>query len=551
MPSQYSTNLEVLMRPNIKKELHVNFLQKIASKFYTVDSADGEIIGMNFSKDANSDLRTNVDLKLIVSKEEGEKPINRLADESWISTFVDVSVVYDENTYKIGRFVVNAPQSDYDAESNTLSLSCVDMMSKLTGMSGGVVDYARGTSIQIPKGENVRGVMIRILKRFRINDYDLDECRLKNGEIQPVPYDMEFETGTTAYEMLAALRDIMPNYAIYFNVDGVFCYKPIPVDETASVVLPYETLKDIVIQENVSVDYENVKNHIQVYGRTHSVGAFFPSDYAVKGTNGWSNGWQMLKRGRVYNGVTVEKNYLTCQISSSEIASFLPDQFLVGIVFPEEFRDINGDLFDSSNPSVISDNDGFFLFLDIVGADSVIYSTSGYIYDTSADYTNTPQSSQKLTTINSTYDGEPYYHVFLVRVYGATPTTTRHWFVDYGGLQAFAEARNRKPQSAFSIDKIGERTLVLTGGEYENILNDALAQERADIELYWKTNMQETVTLQTIPVPWLDVDTVITYKKHSTDAPIRYVVKSISCDYSDNSGAMTITAIKFYPYYSD
>lgn len=551
MPSQYSTNLEILKRPNIKKELHVDFLQKIASKFYTVDSADGEIVGMNFSKDANSDLRTNVDLKLVISKEEGEKPINRLADESWIATFVDVSVVYDENVYKIGRFVVNAPQSDYDAESNTLSLSCVDMMAKLTGMSGGVVDYARGTSIQIPKGENVRGVMIRILKRFGINDYDLDECRLKNGEIQPVPYDMEFETGTTAYEMLAALRDIMPNYAIYFNVDGVFCYKPIPVDETASVMLPYETLKDIVIQENVSVDYENVKNHIQVYGRTHSVGAFFPSDYAVKGENGWSNGWQMLKRGRVYNGTAVDRNYLTCQISSSEIASILPDQFLVGIVFPEEFRDINGNLFDSSNPSVISDSDGFFLFLDIVGADGSTYSSGGYIYDTSADYTNAPQNSQKLATINSMYDGEPYYHVFLVRVYNTTPTTTRRWFVDYGGLQAFAEARNKKPQSAFSIDKIGERTLVLTGGEYENILNDALAQERADIELYWKTNMQETVTLQTIPIPWLDVDTVITYKKHSTDAPIRYVVKSISCDYSDGSGAMTITAIKFYPYYSD
>lgn len=551
MPSQYSTNLEILRRPNIKKELHIDFLQKIASKFYTVDSADGEIIGMNFSKDANSDLRTNVDLKLVISKEEGEKPINRLADESWIATFVDVSVVYDENAYKIGRFVVNAPQSDYDAESNTLSLSCVDMMSKLTGMSGGVVDYARGTSIQIPKGENVRGVMISILKKFGINDYDLDECRLKNGEIQPVPYDMEFETGTTAYEMLAALRDIMPNYAIYFNVDGVFCYKPIPVDESASVMLPYETLKDIVIQESVSVDYENVKNHIQVYGRTHSVGAFFPSDYATYEDNDYSNGWYMLKRGRTYNGIVSDANYLTCKISSSEMASLLPDQFLVGVVFPEEFRDISGTLFNPSNPSIITDSEGFYLDLEIVGGDGITYSSGAYIYDTSADYVNSPQNAQKVTTINSIHDGVPYYHVFLVRVYEATPTTTRRWFVDYGGLQAFAEARNTKPQSAFSVDKIGERTLVLTGGEYENILNDALAQERADIELYWKTNMQETVTLQTIPIPWLDVDTVITYKKHRTDAPIRYVVKSISCDYSDNSGAMTITAIKFYPYYSD
>ena len=111
----------------------------------------------------------------------------------------------------------------------------------------------------------------------------------------------------------------------------------------------------------------------------------------------------------------------------------------------------------------------------------------------------------------------------------------------------FAESKNEAPQSAFSIDKIGEKTIVLTGGDYENIPSDTLAQERADIELYWRSNMQESITLETIPVPWLDVDTIITYSKKQESTPIKYIVKSISCDYTTGGATMSINAAKFYP----
>lgn len=547
------TDLEVLQSSQIEKTISVLFLQKNGGIIAPIGSADGDFISLNFSKDANSDLRTNVDLSMVVRDSDNAKDIKRVADEGWINVFVDVIVTYTvsdgAHNYKIGRFIVNAPQSSYSAEEDTLSLSCVDLMAQLTGMRGGVVDYERGSTIRIPKGENVRKSMITVLKRFGIIDYDLDECLNSNGEIQPVPYDLEFETGTTGYDMLTALRDVMPNYAIYFDNNGIFCYKPIPTDETVPVVLPYVDLGKLVISEQVSVDYESIKNHVQVYGKSHDCAIFLPPDYNVSPGNSFTSGWTMWKRGRTYNDIyTPTKNLLDCSIAFQGDL-YLPDQFLVGLQFPREFRDINNELFDAGSPSLIQDERGFSISITLHNSNTAVQS-SGYLYEVGADYVGLGDLSDvpKVTTLSSTDTGTStgnlLYYVFLVRTDEFLGT---HWFVNYGQQQVFAESKNEAPQSAFSIDKIGEKTIVLTGGDYENIPSDTLAQERADIELYWRSNMQESITLETIPIPWLDVDTIITYSKKQESTPIKYIVKSISCDYTAGGATMSINAAKFYP----
>lgn len=553
------TDLEVLQSSQIEKTISVLFLQKNGDIIAPVGSADGDFISLNFSKDANSDLRTNVDLSMVVRDSDNANNIKRVADEGWINVFVDVIVTYTvsdgAHNYKIGRFIVNAPQSSYSAEEDTLSLSCVDLMAQLTGMRGGVVDYERGSTIRIPKGENVRESMIGILERFGIVDYDLDECLNSGGEIQPVPYDLEFETGATGYDMLTALRDVMPNYAVYFDNNGVFCYKPIPTDETVPVVLPYVDLGKLVVSEQVSVDYESIKNHVQVYGKSHDCAIFLPSDYNASPSNPFTAGWTMWKRGRTYNGIfTPQNNILQCSIAYDNPVD-LPDQFLVGVQFPREFRDINNELFDVNSPSMIHDEKGFLINIDLYNSNLSIES-GGFLYEVGADYTdyagsqNIPKVTILSSTDTGTASGTLLYYVFLVRSQEvASPSGYQnvHWFVNYGQQQVFAESKNEAPQSAFFIDKIGEKTIVLTGGDYENIPSDTLAQERADIELYWRSNMQESITLETIPIPWLDVDTIITYSKRQESTPTKYIVKSISCDYTTGGATMSINAAKFYP----
>lgn len=557
------TDLEVLQSSQIEKTISVLFLQKNGDIIAPIGSADGDFISLNFSKDANSDLRTNVDLSMVVRDSDNANDIKRVADEGWINVFVDVIVTYTvsdgAHNYKIGRFIVNAPQSSYGVEEDTLSLSCVDLMAQLTGMRGGVVDYERGTTIRIPKGENVRESIISVLNRFSIVDYDLDECLNSDGEIQPVPYDLEFETGATGYDILTALRDIMPNYAIYFDSNGVFCYKPIPTDETVPVVLPYVDLGKLVVSEQVSVDYESIKNHIQVYGKSHDCAIFVPGDYAATPSSFDSAGWSLYKEGRIYDGETYNRTELGCVVPGlSQIAVYhetpsisywaVPDNVLIGLQLPAQIKDVNGQVFEPLNPSTINSSDGIYISLS-----DGIATVSGYLYAFEGQYyawSNLP-NSLKITFLSSTDTGQAngvqIYYVFGIRSDTISSTTPNEWFVNYGQQQVFAESKNEAPQSAFSIDKIGEKTIVLTGGDYENIPSDTLAQERADIELYWRSNMQESITLETIPIPWLEVDTIITYSKKQESTPIKYIVKSISCDYTTGGATMSINAAKFYP----
>lgn len=49
------------------------------------------------------------------------------------------------------------------------------------------------------------------------------------------------------------------------------------------------------------------------------------------------------------------------------------------------------------------------------------------------------------------------------------------------------------------------------GGEYDNIINDDLALQRANIELYWATRLNDSITLSTLPIPWLDVNILFTH----------------------------------------
>ena len=89
-----------------------------------------------------------------------------------------------------------------------------------------------------------------------------------------IPNDLEFGQGSTVYDLLSALRDIYPSYEIFFDVNGVFYYKPIPTGKDDPVYIDDTLWKEVVLEEKIDVDFQNVKNVIEVYGRTHNPAHF-------------------------------------------------------------------------------------------------------------------------------------------------------------------------------------------------------------------------------------------------------------------------------------
>ena len=115
----------------------------------------------------------------------------------------------------------------------------------------------------------------------------------------------------------------------------------------------------------------------------------------------------------------------------------------------------------------------------------------------------------------------------------------------YAGMyQIEGYHENNDSNSPFSIDKIGYRLQILSGGEYDDITTSVLAKERAEYETWLKSRLTDTVTLEMVIIPFLETNQKIQYKKLSYGSVDIYIIKSLSYSYMD--GTMTMTMNKFY-----
>jgi len=113
-----------------------------------------------------------------------------------------------------------------------------------------------------------------------------------------------------------------------------------------------------------------------------------------------------------------------------------------------------------------------------------------------------------------------------------------------GSYQVYAEANQINVLSPFHASKIGVITRVLTGGDYEKIYSNSLAQDRADYELYHACRLQETTNVNMIDIPWLDVNWLIEYQSYTTKDTKKYVIKQITG--STTGGTIDVSMVLFY-----
>ena len=270
--TQFQTALQNIQSRYVRLEL-LNY------QFQTVDSLEGICTGGSISIDANADIRRTGSLSLVVV---GSTFDVQPGSQVWLDKFVRIwvgttSLLTGEVDYtNCGTYIIDAPSYQYNPSTNTLTLSLLDLMAKLTGVRNG---YLPGVPVVLSAGENIRQAIIDTLALGGFTKYVVEEAPSPGT----IPNDLEFSQGATVYDLLAGLRDIYPSYEMYFDVNGVFYYKPIPTGVNDPVYIDDSLWTNIVTEENISVDFQNVKNVIEVYGRTHDP-AHFSTTTTVSGT---------------------------------------------------------------------------------------------------------------------------------------------------------------------------------------------------------------------------------------------------------------------------
>lgn len=464
---QFNVALQSIQNRFIRLEL-LNY------QYQTVNTLEGVATEGSITIDANSDIRRTASLTLVV--------INSDFDvESGGQIFLDKFIRINIGTQimrtqaiewtNCGLYIIDAPSYEYNATTNTLTLSLLDLMAKLTGVRNG---YLKGLPTIFKAGENIRQAIIDTLALGGFTKYVIEEAPSPST----IPVDLEFSQGSTIYDLLCGLRDIYPFYEMFFDVNGVFYYKQIPTGEDDPVLIDDTLWKNIVSAESIDVDFQSVKNAIEVYGRTHDP-AHFSTETTISGS--------------------------TINLTIADVS-----EYTEGMIYGFTLNDNTG----YTNMSLKINNLATYpIRLDGGTIPAEIVAETGEVY-------------------------------FCVQFKG----TYWNWL---GHLQAYGYAEDDNPNSPFYVNgTVGKILMPLYDGDYANCLSDNLAQQRAELELWLRTNMNNSVTLTCLPVPWIDVNIVVSYTPQRQTEPELYIIKSINLGLSPKDN-MRIDMIKFYPQYPD
>lgn len=259
----------ILKQKYIRKYIKIDLLD---FKYNIVDELSGNYISFSNTIDANSDLRRGCSVEMVITDSSFEI---KAGSKIFLDRYIRPYVGYENNLtgeivwYNKGIYLINSPSWRYNGSTNVMSFDALDLMSKMTGLRNG---YLEGIPTIISQGENVRKAIIDTIALAGFDKYIVEECQTENdyGEMveQKVPYDIEIDQGGTVYDILTALRDIMPNYEMFFDEDGVFHYQMIPTGDDEPNMLDDDLLTELVMDEVINTDFESVKNYIEVYGHT-------------------------------------------------------------------------------------------------------------------------------------------------------------------------------------------------------------------------------------------------------------------------------------------
>ena len=104
--------------------------------------------------------------------------------------------------------------------------------------------------------------------------------------------------------------------------------------------------------------------------------------------------------------------------------------------------------------------------------------------------------------------------------------------------------------SKFTIEKLGRRNEIFSGEEYENYTTNETAMNCAEYKHWTLSRLTDSVTVECLLVPWLDVNQKVSYIPkyiNTSHQPVEFIIKSINISLGE--GTMTLTMSRYWPYY--
>ena len=472
-------------------------LELLNDHYQVVEEMQGKAVQFPVNISGTSDIRATASLRLIV--EDGEMA-DGISKKIWLDNMIRAwAMLKDMDTdeseeYLIGSFLFTENTYSYDATTQELSLSLVDMMASSTSARGSQIGY----DTLVPAGSNMRNALIATVAEFsNFKRYDVPEFE------DPVYYDVEAQRGSYGHTILSGLMAMHPTYQMFYNKEGVFTVQPIPTKIEDPVEVSAEVMDMALIAERKSDNLSDVANVIEIWGKE------IEPDYVAT---------TCVTDGDTYK-LTIEAELESLVVNTRY--SFTPTT-----------NNVDGQKIQINELEILpiynqaGDGTEAVITADEIKADR--------------NYVVEYAGNSKFILM-----GESVIHVIAKEVQAEPSEEEKEAQRKRDGCEDIVWVVN--PDSRYAVEVIGEVKRVPMDAEYSDIYTTQLAFERAKYDLWKKTRQQDTVTLQCLLIPTLDVNTKIAYTSSAPNECVECLVQSISADYAN--GIMTVTGTRFYPYY--
>lgn len=499
-------------------------LELLDSYLQPISELTGDTSDVSFDIDSTSDIRRTATMTLIVTDESW---LTENFEIGWIDKLVRFSIGLkyqgEWKWYKLGTMLLSSDNFRFDATTKELQLSLVDMMACGTAERGSQI----GTGVRIEHDSNVKEALDASVSRW----LPFKRTEITDDWPDVIPYDLDFGVGSYPYDVLRGIIALFPWYEQYYDADGFYHADKIPMRVDEPCLLTAEDLDDLIISEQRSFDFSQIKNTTEIYGK--SISANYVANTCTLNDDTYTLGFVLATMEVLENN---KKYAFTVRENSPE-----NPKIHIDLTDPE-----------AQSTAVLLDFYGNTLEAGALRA--------GYAYVARCLDTPEEHDGQVVLVKKFYLMGQSEIHV-IVREMNAMPDAeaieTDKRENDCADIRYVIH-----PDSPYACDRPGARTVsdwltiqkgeirqVLYDGEYAGIYSTQLAYERGEYENYLKCRMNTDVELTTVLIPFIDVNQKIEYTSptDSTHTPRQYIVKSVNMDVG--AFTMTMKLARFYDYY--
>lgn len=550
-----SEDMRLITQPEVQCFVKIDVLNDNET---IISSIEGAISGGTNNIDSKSDIRRTCSFVIVPTLNQDIK-INE-ASLIWLNKAIKLQVgIKDIRTKEVtywnqGYFLYTETSGQYDASNNMLTVNCADFMVLFDGSRNGVLGYYQ-VLIQAYREDSNTGEVLEyhyirdaikttVQQLGRINQMQIDdvgeykglESRNPDGYIQYraanktwncVPYDLTFSAGDNVLTILTTLRDLYPNYEMFFDENNVFVCKMKPSGYDDMVMLTNEQIQSILLAENTentSLSFSEVKNISEVWGE------LIETDFYTEGGVTYVNNVYIVPNEayvrtsdvRYYNGDVIAFHVPTTNQASPK----LNVQNLGAI-----------DIYDGENLNPLKAG---ILIAGRTYTFKIKRSYENGTFRNWAIYMGQYQPHAMTVLLSKDHHDE----MITVPSGQTVELYSPEYFFELYDVSAHALTRVINPDSPYTIEKIGSILQVETK---QVCTTDDLALAQSNYNNYVATRLTDSVTISTLLIPFLDVGIKVEYKPYNSDTVNQYLVDTIAHDY--NTGKSTITMHRFYPLY--